>query len=449
MWIQPGLRALAVAVGLALAAMVLLHGLTTQAQQIFFYRYVVNPGGVDMGDCRNETAPCRTVQYALSQAGSADRILVADRSDLAGPSFYTGTVGITKSVTLDGAWQATCLVKCDFTPVPCAPQNVVLDAQGAEWTIGVTGTTGLITPTIRCLTIAGAGQPVAGTFGGGIHSRNASLIVEEDVITNNVASAYGGGVYIESGSVMITATDIVSNFAMWSGGGVYLAADVTAALYGSRIAKNRTSNLGTGGALALHRANLTATANLITENLSRLIWETSGDGGQRVTAVNNVLMNNVVVGGTEPKGVVGVGQYQAALLHNVIVSNTNATPPFGADAVKLSNGAVITLANNLLARNSGAGIATVSPTDVVTLMVANNLFWQNGSDPITGTDAVMADPLLAADGYHIRPGSAAIGRGREAGVPTDIDGEFRVGAPDIGVDEYVTRGYLPLVLRSD
>ncbi len=441
---------LASASGSALALLVLaaLGGLTAQAQQIFFYRYVVNPGGVDSGDCRSATAPCRTVQYALSQAGPGDRIRVADRSDIPGPSVYTGTIGITQSVTLDGAWQATCgTMICNFTPATCTPQSVILDGQGAMWTIGITGTPTLITPTIRCFTITGAGQTVSGTFGGGIHSQNASLTVAENVITGNVAAAYGGGIYIESGSVVITANDVLSNYATWGGGGIYLAQNVTATLYGNRIAGNWTGNNGVGGAIK-QGSIATATANLITHNRSRVIWIISGDGSQRVTAVNNVLMHNVVVGGTEPKGVLEIDNDQAILLHNLIVSNTNATSPFLADAVKISNGAIVTLANNLFAHNSGAGIATISVSGVVTT-VTNNLFWHNGSESITGTNAVLADPVLLADGYHIGPGSAAIGAGIDAGVVTDIDGERRIGLPDIGVDEHTTRVYLPLVLRND
>lgn len=355
MRLQRILLASVAGLGLALLVLTALSSLTVQAQQVFFYRYVVNPGGVDSGDCRSETAPCRTVQYALGQAGPGDRIRVADRSDLLGPSVYTGTIGITKSVTLDGAWTATCgplpMGVCDFSAVSCAPQNVILDAQGAAWTIGVTGTPGLITPTIRCFTITGAGQVVSGTFGGGIHSQNASLTVAENVITNNIAAAYGGGIYIASGSVMITANEVLSNYATWGGGGIYLSPNVTATLFGNYIADNRTSSSGAGAALSLDRATLTATANLVARNQSRLIWNITGDITHSVQAVNNVLTNNVIVGGTEPNGVIGIGHYHVVLLHNVIVSNTNKFSPFVADAVKLSDGVTGTFVNNLLALN--------------------------------------------------------------------------------------------------
>lgn len=38
-------------------------------------------------------------------------------------------------------------------------------------------------------------------------------------------------------------------------------------------------------------------------------------------------------------------------------------------------------------------------------------------------------------------------RGTGSDVVNDIDGDPRLGVPDIGADEYVLRAYLPLVLR--
>ncbi len=52
------------------------------------------------------------------------------------------------------------------------------------------------------------------------------------------------------------------------------------------------------------------------------------------------------------------------------------------------------------------------------------------------------------DDDHLEPSSPAIGRGVEAGVATDFDGESRLGAPDLGADEYVAYLNLPLVLPS-
>jgi hypothetical protein len=77
----------------------------------------------------------------------------------------------------------------------------------------------------------------------------------------------------------------------------------------------------------------------------------------------------------------------------------------------------------------------------------NGLLWF--STPITISRAAPAivmmqnqyegDPVFASDGYHLTAGSAAIDRGVDTGVLTDIDGQPRPQgvAPDLGADEYV------------
>ena len=65
------------------------------------------------------------------------------------------------------------------------------------------------------------------------------------------------------------------------------------------------------------------------------------------------------------------------------------------------------------------------------------------------------DPAFAPDGYHLTAGSAAINKGVQAGVTTDIDGQPRTnGAPDLGADEYWPAGvfknvYLPLIYKNE
>jgi hypothetical protein len=66
------------------------------------------------------------------------------------------------------------------------------------------------------------------------------------------------------------------------------------------------------------------------------------------------------------------------------------------------------------------------------------------------THAYTGDPVFTSDGYHLSVGSAAINRGVPAGVSTDIDGQARDFAPDLGADEYPLdeKTYLPVIWRS-
>jgi hypothetical protein len=81
----------------------------------------------------------------------------------------------------------------------------------------------------------------------------------------------------------------------------------------------------------------------------------------------------------------------------------------------------------------------------------NGVLWYanttNFSGTITATQAITTDPAFAADGYHLLAGSNAINAGLLDGVTTDIDGDLRLGTPDLGADEWVTRVFLPLTLK--
>jgi hypothetical protein len=181
----------------------------------------------------------------------------------------------------------------------------------------------------------------------------------------------------------------------------------------------------------MDRAILTATANLLLRNQASSAWMMSGSADRRVMAANNVIAGN------SGNGIL-VYAYQVRLFHNTIVSNTG----YGVQA---NFTATLTMTNNIVAYNTGAGIITYTGGRI---SATHNLFWGNGSDPITGSNGVLGDPALLPDGYHIGPASAALNAGTPTSITSDIDGEPRLGLPDIGADEYVLGVYLPLVLRA-
>jgi hypothetical protein len=131
----------------------------------------------------------------------------------------------------------------------------------------------------------------------------------------------------------------------------------------------------------------------------------------------------------------------ATLTHNTLVAG-----PAGGEALYVSGAATATVVNNISAEHT-TGITLTAPASSQ-LALDHNLFW-NASDPLVGTNAVLADPLL--DGtYHLTAGSPARDAGAPSGVTTDFDGDPRpVGGYDIGADEYHDAGwmrvYLPLV----
>ncbi|NLE99747.1 MAG: hypothetical protein GX601_02105, partial [Anaerolineales bacterium] len=148
---------LGIAVGLA-AALGLLAALEMGAAESVSaapsadIRYVYREGGVDAGDCSDAQNPCRTVQYAVSQAASGSVIQVAD-GDVS-PAVYTGPFAITRSLTLQGGWH----VDESFGFLrwrrisPCEAERVVLTVRGTDRVISITGA---ISPVIDCFTILG------------------------------------------------------------------------------------------------------------------------------------------------------------------------------------------------------------------------------------------------------------------------------------------------------
>jgi len=86
-------------------------------------------------------------------------------------------------------------------------------------------------------------------------------------------------------------------------------------------------------------------------------------------------------------------------------------------------------------------------------VIANNmatldgiLWFGNGTNTsgtgfITVTNEITGDPAFASDSYHLTANSAAIDKGVDAGVTTDIDGDPRPTGHgyDLGADEFPVR----------
>lgn len=288
-------------------------------------RYVLGIDAGDSGDCSDEGDPCRTVQYAISQADPGDHICVAKHS-LAGPLVYTGTVVITKSITLDGAWDGMCVdpnnLNCAFQAIPCDPANVTLDAEGAGRVISITGA---IAPTIHCFTITGGdaaglggdpGTTVENDAGGGIYSRDAAPFITHNVITGNYGcdtcpAAYGrgGGIYLLNApsTAVISGNVIAHNVAdnsTWGRGGGVMLRDSSAQVVHNTIHDNRAGHsAGDGGGLEIWGGMPIVTDNVLRQNVAAQAVAGTGGGihvhsSTPVTIERNVLQFNRALQGT-------------------------------------------------------------------------------------------------------------------------------------------------------
>lgn len=172
----------------------------------------VATSGDDGHDSSTVALACRTVQRAINVATTLDEIRVAT-------GIYTDTAGtvatINKTVTLLGGWDSS------FTTRHPSTYPTTLDAQRNGRVVYISG---YISPIIDGFIITGGNADAEANFprqGGGIFSRLADPITQNNVITNNIASTatdtpgFGGGfsVALSSASAVISGSQILSNTA--------------------------------------------------------------------------------------------------------------------------------------------------------------------------------------------------------------------------------------------
>jgi hypothetical protein len=244
---------------------------------------------------------------------------------VAGPLVYAERLVITKSITLDGAWDAMCVdpsdLTCSFTAIPCDPGNVTLDAQGCGRVISISGN---ITPTIDCFTITGGdasglgGDPPVNDAGGGIYSQDAAPIIVHNVITGNYGCVglgctnygRGGGIYLLNGPATAVISDnlIANNQAdkdsTWGQGGGIMLRDSDAQVLSNTIEYNRAGHsAGDGGGIAVKDGRPTIADNDILHNAAGTGVMCNGGGifvwsATPVTIERNLIAYNQAINGT-------------------------------------------------------------------------------------------------------------------------------------------------------
>jgi hypothetical protein len=298
-------------------------------------RWVLGPTGSDSGSCGDPAHPCGTVQYAVDQAQDGERICVAFQSSAPGPTVYTETILITRSLILDGKWQATCTTAgdpaCSFAPAVCQPERVVLDAQGMGRTITIRGR---IAPAIDCFTVTGGdaaglgGDPqptIDNDAGGGIYSQDASPIIINNVITGNFGclscpASYGrgGGIYLLNAppETVISGNRIENNVAdesTWGQGGGLMVRDSYAQVLNNVIQNNRAGHsAGDGGGMAIQGGAPAIAYNDILTNVAGVAVQANGGGiyawyTASVTIEHNLIQNNVALDGPSGSGLTSRG----------------------------------------------------------------------------------------------------------------------------------------------
>jgi len=289
-------------------------------------------------------------------------------------------------------------------------------------------------------------------YGGGLYLYESDAVLSGNDIVSNTAPTYGGGgLCVSHGAPQLSENTIISNTASY-GGGMWLWRS-PALLSGNTIAANTAAAYG--GGLYVHESNASLKRNLVISNVANYGGGLYLHGSDALLDGNIIIYNSASHGG----GLFLVGN-EPKLLNMVVADNQAHMSGSGL----FIWGESPELLNTTLAYNSGgdrtgvfvrSGSAALTNTILVghsvgvyvysgaTARLESTLWWANDTK-WTGTvyhsNDYPGDPAFVAPDegdYHIRSTSAAIDKGVDAEVSTDIDGQPRpIGAGfDLGADE--------------
>ena len=412
--------------------------------------------------------PCySTIQAAVDASSPGDEIRVAagayadlngrPRADLTSTGIVTQVIYISKTITLRGGY----LTINRYADPPDGQANLTLiDARQHGRGLYITGN---ISPTIENLVITG-GYPSRGApprwtdVGGGAYIISATATLRHNRFFSNAGVDCGGGIYVTHSRTTLSGNELRKNGAIQGGGLCVIDSDVL--VDGNAIHDNQAM-IGAGA--YMDNAGLGSHSATVRNNQVFSNTTMDGCGGGFCLAsgadalINNVIAHNQALGGGS-----GLCIWRASprLMNNTLVGNFGGDgsgvyvvnwPPMPRSAGWMTNTILVghAVGINIVAGNTMTLEATLWGDGVW----ANGADWKGAGAIIAGTHNYRGDPAFVrpeAGDYHIGRRSAAIDRGVDTGVASDIDGDLRpLGRGyDLGADEYAARAiYLPLVLQ--
>ncbi|MFC1721754.1 right-handed parallel beta-helix repeat-containing protein [Patescibacteria group bacterium] len=163
-----------------------------------------------------------SIQAGINVAVAGDTVLVDtgtyfENIDFMGKDIQVVSAGGSGVTTIDGGMNGACVV-CITGETPTTLLEGFTLTNGSGYNIGPNYYGGGVccwggSPTIRSCVI----QDNQATWGGGVYSRNSSVVIEYCLVTNNV----GNGIYLsETGSPVVSQCQSTWNTAGW-GAGIY------------------------------------------------------------------------------------------------------------------------------------------------------------------------------------------------------------------------------------
>jgi len=272
-------------------------------------------------------------------------------------------------------------------------------------------------------------------WGGGMYIDNSLIKIQDTVFYDNYAGSYGGGIYLNAGTIEITNCRFEANEVIYGGGALMLGQSSSATIANNIFTANTA---GYGSAISTDKASVFFYNNYVLNNLGTIETEAislNGTVGHEVNFYNNIIAGN-------SSDAICVWRYTINLYHNTIADNAR-------HGLVLIYNAHAVITNNIFSGHDCPGCQSIKMDSIgVINSSTNNLFWNNTSDPYSGTSPVMGDPKFKGI-YHLRAGSAARDNGTITFINWDIDREPRPkgDAPDIGADEASFTNLAPIFLQ--
>jgi hypothetical protein len=281
--------------------------------------------------------------------------------------------------------------------------------------------------------------------GGGIYvDQVVPVVITGGHFIGNRAAGWGGGI-LSIGKLTISGTQFISNTSEKYGGGAYAGPQMI--MTGGLFQGNVSVSSDGGGLSASGGAAITGT--MFISNSAGLSGGGASFDGWGARIVDAVFAHNTAASGASIELEQIVGE-PSEFLH---VTIADSSPNPGA-AIAVFSG-TLGITNSIIASHA-IGISNTGGTVYQDYnLFSGNVLTQAGA-VAGGIHSLNSNPAFvspATGDYHILFGSAAMDRGVDAGVTSDIDGDARPHGRgfDIGADEYagpIVSIYLPLVIKD-
>jgi hypothetical protein len=439
------------------------------ARNLSIPRQFVAPSGADAGLCTDSAQPCKTINYALSQAVDGGEIRVA-------AGVYQEQIQVTRPISLTGGFTLTNWITPTWTA-----NRTILDGQNAYRPL----TSKADDLRVDGFIVRNGNATGSDRVGGGIYLGIGPLNVVDRAtlvnlrLENNVASTVdsgqGGGLAVEIGNTFNITTQltlrnvtVLSNTASTghlgaSGGGMSIQSAGNSALNVEMVnvtvqantAGNDFSSSGGGIVLDLNGGTAKLHQSRILDNHAAKIKTFLGgpsQGGGIYLSSGNMLLENVLLAGND--GERGnalwvesgnsanstVGMNYVTLADNYRVAND------AADAVRIEGAPISLILTNTLISGNPTAFEAQNNAQPPTLDFSNVLIDNNVGAVISGTITASGTPLRGSAGYvnagagdfHLTTASDAIDKGNNLPPPVDLDGALRPHgmASEIGAYEF-------------